>query len=102
MPHIHLAHMQPPHGPAALHPRTTIQDDQNQELATLTYDAYPRPGSQSTTTNHTETNPRSHRSRSWKGPAHYCRGFCRPQEQDAVGPGWAPRPETEVPGKHKK
>ena len=33
-----------------------------------------QPGLQSTTTNHTETKPLSHRSGSWKGPAHYCAG----------------------------
>ena len=86
MPHIHLAHMQPSHGPAAFHPGTTRQDDQIQELATVVYDACPRTGSQSTTPNHTETKPLSHRSGSWKGPAHYFRVICRPHEQDVGGP----------------
>ena len=42
------------------------------------------PGSQSTTTNHTETKPLSHRSGSWKGPAHFCRVFCRPRNRTPV------------------
>ena len=73
MPHIHLAHMQPSLGPVAFHPGTTIQDDQIQEPGALIYDTCPRTGSRSTTTNHTETKPLSHRSGSWKGPTHYCR-----------------------------
>ena len=72
MYHIHSAHMQPSHGPVAVHHGTTRQDNQIQEPATLISDACPRPGSQSTTTNHTYTKPLSHRIGSYKGPAHYC------------------------------
>ena len=68
MPYIHLAHIEPSHWPAALHPGTTIQGDKIQEPATLIYDACSRPGSLSIATNHTETKPLSHRSGSWKGP----------------------------------
>ena len=102
MPRIYLAHVQPSHGPAAFHPCTTRQDDKIQEPATLIYDACPRPGSQSTTTNHTETKPLSHLSGSWKGPGYYCRVFCRPQEHYVRGSGESLHPETEVPGEHNK
>ena len=56
--------MQPSHGPVAFHPGTR-QDDQIQEPATLIYNGCKRPGSQSTTTNHTEKEPLSHYSGSW-------------------------------------
>ena len=72
MSHIQLALMQPSHGPAAFHPGTTRQDSLI-------------PGSQSTTINHTEMKPLSHRSGSWKGPTHYWRVFCRAQEQEVLG-----------------
>ena len=79
MSHIHLALMQPSHGPTAFHPGTTRQDSLI-------------PGSQSTTINHTEMKPLSHRSGSWNGPTHYWRVFCRAQEQDVLflGPGLVP------------
>ena len=69
--------------PPEMSPLLDVQSSwlQIQEPATLIYNACPRPGSQSTTTNRTET----HRSGSWKGPAHHCRVFCRPQEQDVRG-----------------
>ena len=53
-----------------------------QEPTTLIYDDCPRPGSQITAINRTETKLLSGRSGFWKGQANYHRAFCRHQGPD--------------------